>query len=114
MRILMIAPQPFFEPRGASFCVYQHIKALVAHGYKVDLVTYSFGKDVALPGLRIYRAPSVPFIQGVKPGFSPAKFPLDLLVFLAALWRLYLRRYHYIHTHEEAALMGILLAAIFG
>ena len=81
MRILMIAPQPFFEPRGAPFCVYQHIKALVAHGYKVDLVTYPFGKDIDLPDLRIYRAPSVPFIHGVKPGFSLAKFPLDLLVF---------------------------------
>jgi len=114
MRILMIAPQPFLEPRGAPFCVYQHIKALVAHGYKVDLVTYPFGKDIDLPDLRIYRAPSVPFIHGVKPGFSLSKFPLDLLVFLTALWRLCRRRYRYLHTHEEAALMGILLATIFG
>jgi glycosyltransferase involved in cell wall biosynthesis len=114
MRILMIAPQPFFEPRGAPFCVYQHIKALVTLGYEVDLVTYPMGKRVDLPGLRIYRAPSLPFIRGVKPGPSLAKFPLDLLVFMTALWRLCQRRYKYIHTHEEAGAMGVLLASIFG
>ncbi len=53
MRILMIAPQPFFEPRGAPLCIYQHIQALVTLGYEVDLVTYPFGNDVDLPGLKI-------------------------------------------------------------
>ena len=49
MRILMIAPQPFFAPRGAPLCVYQHIKALITLGYKVDLVTYPFGKMSTCP-----------------------------------------------------------------
>ena len=114
MRILMIAPQPFFESRGAPFCIYQHIKALVTLGYEIDLVTYPIGKRVDLPGLRIYRAPALPFIRGVKPGPSMLKFPLDLLVFLTALWRLCRRRYAYIHTHEEAGVMGALLAPVFG
>jgi glycosyltransferase involved in cell wall biosynthesis len=113
-RILMIAPQPFFTPRGAPFCVYQYISALVALGYLVDLVTYPIGEDVALPGLTIYRAPGLPFIRAVKPGFSLAKFPLDLLLFLTVVWRLCRRRYCYLHTHEEAALIGILLAPISG
>lgn len=114
MRILMIAPQPFFEPRGAPLCVYQHIKALLALGYQVDLVTYPFGNQVQLPNLTIYRAPALPFIRSVKPGLSLAKFPLDLLVFFTAFSRLCLTRYRYLHTHEEAALMGIPLAAVFG
>jgi glycosyltransferase involved in cell wall biosynthesis len=114
MRILMIAPQPFFEPRGAPLCVYQHIKALVTLGHEVDLVTYPFGKDIDLPGLKIYRIPGIPFIQSIKPGFSLAKFPLDLLVFLIVLRRLWGRQYRYLHTHEEAALIGIVLAPLFG
>jgi len=114
MRILMISPQPYFESRGAPFCVHQHIKALVALGYQVDLVTYPIGKDIDLPGLTIYRAPALPFIGGVKPGPSLAKFPLDLAVFLTALWRLMWRRYRYIHTHEEAGVMGVILSRIFG
>ncbi len=110
----MIAPQPFFEPRGAPFCVYQHVKALVTLGYEVDLVTYPMGEHVDLPNLRIYRTPALPFIRTVKPGLSFAKFPLDLLVFFTALWRLSQYRYRYLHTHEEAALMGVFLSSIFG
>jgi glycosyltransferase involved in cell wall biosynthesis len=112
-RILMIAPQPFFAPRGAPFCVYQYINALVTLGYGVDLVTYPIGEDVALPGLTIYRTPALPFIRAVKPGFSLAKFPLDLLIFLTVVWRLCRGRYRYLHTHEEAALIGALLAPVF-
>jgi len=114
MRVLMISPQPYFESRGAPFCVHQHIKALVALGYQVDLVTYPIGKNIDLPGLTIYRAPSLPFIKSVKPGPSLAKFPLDLAVFLTAFWRLLWRKYRYIHTHEEAGMMGVLLSRIFG
>ena len=114
VRILMIAPEPFLEPRGTPFSVYHRAKALVTLGYEVDLVTYPIGKQVALPGLRIYRAPALPFIRKVKIGPSLAKFPLDLCLFLTALWRLCLRRYRYIHTHEEAGVMGVVLAFIFG
>ncbi len=114
MRILMISPQPFMEPRGAPFCVYQHVQSLLEQGYEIDLVTYPIGKDVALPNLHIYRAPALPFIHSVKPGASLAKIPLDIAVFFTALWRLSLRRYRYIYTHEEAALMGIILSSLFG
>ncbi|HLQ28787.1 MAG TPA: glycosyltransferase, partial [Ktedonobacteraceae bacterium] len=114
MRILMLAPEPFLEPRGTPFSVYHRAKALVTLGYEVDLVTYPMGKQVTLPGLRIYRAPALPFVRQVKIGPSFAKLPLDLLLFLTAVWRLCLRRYRYLHTHEEAGLMGVLLAFLFG
>ncbi len=110
----MISPQPFMEPRGAPFCVHQHVQSLLEQGYQVDLVTYPIGKDVHLPNLTIYRAPMLPGIRSVKPGASFAKIPLDIAVFFTAFWRLCLRRYRYIHTHEEAALMGIVLKALFG
>src|SRR5947209_5403958 len=110
----MIAPEPVLEPRGTPFSVYHRAKALASLGYEVDLVTYPLGKDVSVPGLRIYRAPALPFIQKVKIGPSLAKIPLDALVFLTAVRRLSWRRYRYIHTHEEAGLMGVLLASVFG
>jgi glycosyltransferase involved in cell wall biosynthesis len=113
-RVLMIAPQPFFESRGAPFCVYQHIKALTTLGYAVDLVTYPIGKSVRLPGLRIFRAPAIPFVRSVKPGPSLAKIPLDITLFLTALLRLLRRKYAFIHTHEEGGLMGAALSRLFG
>ncbi|GCF07393.1 glycoside hydrolase [Dictyobacter arantiisoli] len=110
----MIAPQPFLEERGAPFAIYHHIKALLYMGHTVDLVTYHIGKPVDLPGLRILRIPAIPGLHQVKVGPSMAKFPLDLLVFLFALWRLCISRYDCLHTHEEAGAMGILLSALFG
>jgi len=55
MHILMIAPEPFFEPRGTPFSEFHRIKALIALGHTVDLVTYPFGRDVEMPGLRVVR-----------------------------------------------------------
>ncbi|GHO95664.1 glycoside hydrolase [Reticulibacter mediterranei] len=113
MRILMIAPEPFLEPRGTPFSVYHRIKALTSLGYEVDLVTYPIGEGVSLSGLRVFRAPALPFIQKVKIGPSLAKLPLDLLVFFTAWKRMSQERYQYVHTHEEAGLMGALLTRIF-
>ncbi len=114
MQVLMIAPEPFLEERGTPFSVYHRAKALTVLGYEVDLVTYPMGKQVHLPGLHVYRAPALPFIRSVKIGPSLAKLPLDLLLFLTAVRQLCRRRYRYLHTHEEAGLMGALLAPVFG
>ena len=73
MRILMIAPEPFLEPRGTPFSIYHRAKALVTLGYEVDLVTYPMGKQVKLPGLRVYCASRPPFMCKVKIGSSLAK-----------------------------------------
>ena len=39
----MIAPEPFFEPRGTPFSEFHRIRALTELGHQVDLVTYPFG-----------------------------------------------------------------------
>ena len=39
MKILMVAPQPFFEPRGTPISVYQRLEALSALGHHIDLLT---------------------------------------------------------------------------
>ncbi|GCE12623.1 glycosyltransferase family 4 protein [Tengunoibacter tsumagoiensis] len=114
MKILMLAPQPFLEERGAPFAVYHHIKALISMGFEIDLVTYHLGKPVNLPGLRIIRIPSLPGIKSVKVGPSLAKIPLDLLLCIVALWCLCSKRYSYIHTHEEAGVLGMILGSLFG
>ncbi len=70
MHILMIAPEPFFEPRGTPFCEFHRIRALTSLGHTVDLVTYPFGRDVTMPGLRIFRCLRPPFIKHIKIGPS--------------------------------------------
>jgi hypothetical protein len=106
----MIAPEPFFTPRGTPFSIRGRILALSALGHSVDLVTYHTGDDISLPGLRIYRTPWIPWVRSVAIGPSLTKIFLDLLLFGVALMRLITGRYDVIHTHEEAGLMGVVLA----
>ncbi|MGE5813137.1 MAG: glycosyltransferase family 4 protein [Acidobacteriota bacterium] len=114
MRILMIAPEPFFEPRGTPFSEYHPIRALVELGHTLDLVTYTFGRDVEMPGLRIFRSVRPPFVKLVRIGPSLAKIPLDLLLSATCVRRLLTGRYDAIHSHEEGAIIGVMLAGIVG
>lgn len=113
MKILMIAPEPFFEPRGTPFSEYFRIKALSELGHEVDLVTYPIGKDVEIPKLRIFRSMKVPFISKVKVGPSLGKLPLDFFLFFTALKLLIKNRYDAIHTHEEACFFGGVLSRLW-
>jgi glycosyltransferase involved in cell wall biosynthesis len=107
----MIAPEPFFEPRGTPFSELHRIRALTTLGHQVDLVTYPFGLDVTVPGLRIFRCLRPPFVRGVRVGPSLAKIPLDALLALTALRRAFAGRYDAVHSHEEGGLIGVMLAA---
>jgi glycosyltransferase involved in cell wall biosynthesis len=113
-RVLMIAPQPFFEPRGTPFSVFWRLKALSGLGYEVDLLTYPFGRDVAIPGLRILRIAPIRFIQQVPVGPSWSKLLLDIFLFIRAIRLLRHGSYDLLHTHEEASFFGVLLAKVFG
>ena len=108
----MIAPEPFFEPRGTPFSEFHRIRALTALGHHVDLVTYPFGQDVALPGLRVFRSLRPPLVRRVKIGPSLAKIPLDALLALTAIKRALIGRYDAIHSHEEGGVIGAALATL--
>jgi glycosyltransferase involved in cell wall biosynthesis len=114
VRILMLAPEPFFEPRGTPFSEYHRIKALGELGHHVDLVTYPIGRDVDLPNLRIFRSIRPPFVQRVRVGPSVAKIWLDLLMLPTILRRVWSNRYDAIHSHEEMGLIGVWLARWLG
>jgi glycosyltransferase involved in cell wall biosynthesis len=109
----MIAPQPFFEPRGTPISVYQRLSGLSKLGHIVDLATYHLGRDVTLPGVRIYRTPRIPFIRAIKVGPSWQKVPLDFLLCVTAILLLLRNQYDVIHSHEEAGFFSVWLARIF-
>jgi len=113
MRILMVAPQPFFEPRGTPFSILGRLKALAELGHEVDLLTYHLGRDVEIRNLVIHRTRCVKFIKTVKVGPGLTKLFLDLLLFVKAIHLLKKNRYDLLHTHEEASFFGIVLAKLF-
>ena len=113
MKVLMVAPEPIFEPRGTPLSVVGRLKALSDMHHRVDLVTYSMGQEVVLPGLRILRILRIPGIRKVKVGPSFTKIPLDLCLFVLMIFRLSKESYDIIHTHEEAGFWGVVLSRIF-
>lgn len=114
LRILMLAPEPFFEPRGTPFSEYHRIKALGELGHRVDLVTYPIGRDVALPNLRIFRGPRPPLVRKVPIGPSLTKLVLDGLMLVTIARRALAERYDVIHSHEEMGLVGVWLSRRLG
>lgn len=110
----MLAPEPFFEPRGTPFSEYHRIKTLGELGHHIDLVTYPIGRDVELPNLRIFRSLRPPFVTKVRIGPSPTKLILDALMVLTVLRRVVVERYDAIHSHEEMGLLGVWLARWLG
>jgi glycosyltransferase involved in cell wall biosynthesis len=110
----MIAPEPFFEPRGTPFSEFHRIRALTTLGHTVDLATYPFGRDVNLNGLRIWRCLRPPFVRRVKIGPSWAKVALDLALAATAARLAFTRRYDAVHSHEEGGAIGVALAWLLG
>jgi glycosyltransferase involved in cell wall biosynthesis len=114
LRILMLAPQPFFRARGTPFSVLQRVKGLTSLGHTVELVTYPFGEEVEIPGLVIHRAAAVPGIRDVKVGPSVSKLILDVPLFATAVRLARTGRFDLLHAHEEAAIMAGWISRRYG
>lgn len=113
MKILKIAPQPFFTPRGTPLSVYYRTLVTAEMGIEVDLLTYGEGEDVEIPGVRIIRIPRFKFLGSVKTGPSVLKLFLDVFIFFWTVGLLLKHRYKVVHAHEEAAFICLLLKPLF-
>ena len=108
LRVLVLAPTPFFGDRGCHVRIYEEIRSLAGRGVRCAIVTYPTGRD--LPGLEILRARSVAGIEAGPLGFSPGRPVLDASLFVTA--ELAVRRFrpHLIHAHlHEGIAIGVLL-----
>ncbi len=113
MKILMIAPEPFFQPRGTPFSILHRLKALSLLGHHVDLVTYHIGEDIPINNVKIYRTLKVPFVKDIDIGPSFKKIFCDIFLFFKAIRMLNKEKYDALHTHEEAGFMAILFKYIY-
>ena len=113
LRILFLAPQPFFEVRGTPLAVRALVSALLEDGHSVDLLTFPQGQPAALPGLVHRRSLALP-VGHVPPGPSLAKIVLDVPFLAEAAWRLAAGGYDVVHAVEEAAHLVAPLARLFG
>ena len=113
MKILFLAPHPFFAERGTPIAVRLAIEALSRQGHSIDLLTYHEGQNIEVPGVRLLRIARPPGASNVPIGFSVKKLICDAWL-AAAAYRLMLRnRYDVVHGVEESVFIA-LPARLFG
>ena len=56
MKVLLLAPQPFYQERGTPIAVRLLAETLCSLGHAVDLLVYHEGEEISHPGLRLLRA----------------------------------------------------------
>jgi len=113
MKILLLAPHPFFSERGTPIAVRLAVEALCAMGHQVDLLTYHEGQDIEITGMRLVRISAPPGIRNIPIGFSVKKLVCDLWMAIAAYRLIFRNHYDVVHSVEESVFIA-LVARPFG
>ena len=113
LRVLMVAPTPFFGDRGCHIRIFEEVRGLMARGIEVHVVTYPTGQDPA--GLAITRARAWFGIEAGTLGPTWGRPLLDLALLDAC--RRVVRDFepHLVHGHlHEGIAIGAMLRARYG
>ncbi len=113
MKILVIAPQPFYSVRGTPIAILRMLKVPLHDGAEVDVVTYPMGDDVPIVGLTVYRCLKIPLIKSIPIGPSFRKLVFDFFLLMKAFTLLCRKKYDLIHGIEEGAILATPFAKLF-
>jgi glycosyltransferase involved in cell wall biosynthesis len=112
-RVLLVAPQPFYEDRGTPIAVRHVVEGLSQLGYPVDLLTYPVGTNIEVPGMRLIRTANPFRFKSVPVGLSIKKILLDIPLAVELHARLRSGAYTCVHAVEEAAFPAVLLGRLY-
>jgi glycosyltransferase involved in cell wall biosynthesis len=113
VKVLVVAPQPFFTPRGTPLSVYYRTMVMAENGVSIDLLSYGEGQNVEIAGVRQIRIPRIPGIGPVAIGPSWKKLFLDTFMFAWTFALLLRHRYDAVHAHEESVFWCRFLKPMF-
>jgi glycosyltransferase involved in cell wall biosynthesis len=107
MRVLMVAPTPFFGDRGCHIRILEEARVLRRLDVQTLLVTYPVGRDH--PDVPTVRSARLPWVRTLPVGFSPHRPYLD--AFLLGTTLKAARRFRpdilHGHLHEGAAIAAV-------
>ncbi len=72
LKVLMIAPTPFFADRGCHVKILEEVRALSRRNIDVKVVTYHIGRNIE--GVDIQRIVKVPWYKKLEAGPSIYKY----------------------------------------
>jgi glycosyltransferase involved in cell wall biosynthesis len=114
VKILLLAPHPFFQARGTPLAVKTVLEFLSERGHEVDVLTFHEGENVEIPNCRIFRIVRPFWIRNVRPGFSTKKVVCDVFMFAKCLRMMRNTRYDLIHAVEESAFIAAAMQRLNG
>lgn len=118
MRILFLAPEPFFQIRGTPFAIRLALEVLGRRpNTSIDLITYHEGTDVEIPNVTIHRMAAPKFLKGVAAGVSIKKIIYDLF-FIVSVFRIFMKlgpkNFTHVHAVEESVFIAWVIKKIWG
>lgn len=114
LRILILAPQPFYQDRGTPIAVRLLATELARLGHQVDLLVFHEGTDVSIPGVTLFRTIGSPYLNNIRPGFSLKKIICDLRMYTVADTLLKAYSYDLVHAVEESVFIAMRLSKKYG
>ncbi|ERT04814.1 glycosyl transferases group 1 family protein [Lyngbya aestuarii BL J] len=114
LNILFLAPHPFYQDRGTPIDDCLFLRVLSEKNYKVDVIAFPEGRDIELDNVTIHRTLKVPFVEGVRPGFSWKKLVYDILMVFKVMQMVSTRKYDLIQAVEESVFIALLMKVMLG
>jgi glycosyltransferase involved in cell wall biosynthesis len=114
LKILIIAPQPFYTERGTPMNVRLICQVLGEAGHEVDLLVFPTGQDITLENVNIIRVPNLFSVRHIPAGPSVKKLAFDFIITLFACCLLVTRKYDVIHGIEEGGFLAVMLGKLSG
>jgi glycosyltransferase involved in cell wall biosynthesis len=112
LKILLLAPCPFYQNRGTPIAIHLAARVLGEAGHQIHILTYPEGETLSVPNVSISRIPALPGIKNIKPGPSWKKLIYDVVMCFALIGVVRKKRFDVIHAVEESAFMALVLKKI--
>lgn len=114
MRVLVLAPQPFYVERGTPIAVDRLVRTLAGAGHEVEVLAFHLGETPVYRNVTVHRIPRVPFVRAVGPGLSARKLLCDAVFAVSLVRLLARRRFDAIHAVEESVFLAMVLGPLLG
>ncbi len=104
-KILVLAPQPFFQERGTPIAVKLLVEELGRLGFDVHLLVFHEGEDVAMDSVTLHRIPAIAGIRNIPPSISWKKIVCNGVMFFSMLRLLKKYDFDLVHAVEESVFL---------
>lgn len=115
LTVLMIAACPFPANYGSPASIREMSATLAGFGHRVHVLTYPFGDDLPMEGVKLHRIPDIGLKKRITVGPTAQKPLMDLLMVWHAVRLVFREKCDVIHAHNyEGGLIGILAKWLTG